>query len=254
MAIVTTDNKHYKAIADKVREIKGTEETMTPSEMANKVQSVYDTGYEKGKAEGGDTETAYNEGVQAERQAFWGVFQNYGNQRDYYWAFGNNKFDDNTYNPFYRINCLVNGLQSSNCMYRQNTVLTDTKVEIIASTDNVTYCFLNASALETIRKLTVYETTVFTQSFDGCGALKHIKFGGTIGKSISFKSSPYLTTGKEGEVLDGEPSNSVQNIIDHLMTITDGVARTITFHADVKAKLTDEQKATITTTKGWTLA
>jgi hypothetical protein len=46
----------------------------------------------------------------------------------------------------------------------------------------------------------------------------------------------------------------VQSIIDGLITITDGVARTLTLHEDVKAKLTDEQKVTITQVKGWTLA
>lgn len=206
--------------------------------IADNEQRVYDAGLNKGKALGG-----YDEGAKAERQAFWNVFQNKGDQRDYFWAFGNNKFDNNTYNPIYPLNCLVNGEQSSNCMYRENKKLTDTKVEIIASTKNVTYCFLNASALETIRKLTVYETTVFTQTFDGCESLKHINFSGTIGKSISFKSSPYLTTGKEGEILDGEPSNSVQSIIDHLADLTGKTKQTLTLNTQVK--VSEEQIAKI---------
>ncbi|MBR2040578.1 MAG: hypothetical protein IJ948_04290 [Clostridia bacterium] len=46
---------------------------------------------------------------------------------------------------------------------------------------------------------------------------------------------------------------SVQNIIDGLMDLTDKTAQTITFHADVGGRLTDEQKATITA-KNWILA
>jgi hypothetical protein len=225
------------------------------TQIANNVPLVYDAGYQKGKAEGGDTEQAYNQGVnagkQAERQAFWDVFQNKGNQMDYYWAFGNNKFNDDTYNPIHPIKCLVNGEQSSQCMYRENRVLTDTKVEIIASTKNVTYCFLNAMALVTIRKLTVYESTLFTSTFGGCSELKHIDFGSKIGQSISFKDSPYLTTGKEGEVLDGEPSNSVQNIIDHLADLTGKTKQTLTLNAQVK--VSEEQVAKINSLN-WSLS
>lgn len=44
MAIVLTDDKHYKNIANKVREIKNTNETMTPHEMPDKIDEVYLTG------------------------------------------------------------------------------------------------------------------------------------------------------------------------------------------------------------------
>ena len=86
--------------------------------------------------------------------------------------------------------------------------------------------------------------TALTNAFNYMTNLKNINFiaGSVISKSISFAQSPLLTT------------VSVDSIIRALMTITDGVARTVTFHANVKANLTDAQKAAITTTKGWTLA
>lgn len=45
---------------------------------------------------------------------------------------------------------------------------------------------------------------------------------------------------------------SIQSIIDGLADLTGQAAQTVTFHATVGAKLTDEQKATITA-KNWTL-
>ena len=244
MAIVTTDNKHYKAIADKVREIKGTTETMTPSEMPSKVQSVYDTGYEKGKAEGGDTEQAFEDGKQAERDNFWEMYQNGGAPQNYNWAFAYDRFSDEAYNPKYPITCVASNISSlgAQSIFRDSRMLTDTKVEIFSNGNSMLGCFNQCYELQTIRKIHVTETVDFPSAFASCTALENIEFDGTIGKSIQFAQSKILS------------AESVQNIIDHLMTITDGVARTVAFHADVKAKLTDEQKATITTTKGWTLA
>ena len=47
-------------------------------------------------------------------------------------------------------------------------------------------------------------------------------------------------------------TETIQSIIDGLADLTDGTAQTLTLHATVGAKLTDEQKATITA-KNWTL-
>ena len=44
MAIVITNDIHYQNIANKIREAKGTEETMLPSEMADKVGEVFELG------------------------------------------------------------------------------------------------------------------------------------------------------------------------------------------------------------------
>lgn len=47
-------------------------------------------------------------------------------------------------------------------------------------------------------------------------------------------------------------TETIQSIIDGLADVTDGTAKTLTLHSTVGAKLTDEQKATITA-KNWTL-
>jgi hypothetical protein len=49
MAIVTTDNKHYTNIADKIREKTNGTDIIFPNEMADKVDDVYQKGVADGK-------------------------------------------------------------------------------------------------------------------------------------------------------------------------------------------------------------
>jgi hypothetical protein len=71
--------------------------------------------------------------------------------------------------------------------------------------------------------------------------LKNIKLTGSVGTSISFVFSSELS------------DESIQNIIDVLMDKTGQTASVLTLPNNVKAKLTEEQIATITS-KNWTLA
>lgn len=78
--------------------------------------------------------------------------------------------------------------------------------------------------------------------FFWCDNLKEVRFvPNSIYKKISCSHSPNLST------------DTIQSIIDGLADLTGGTAQTLTLHANVGAKLTDEQKATITA-KNWTLA
>ena len=97
------------------------------------------------------------------------------------------------------------------------------------------------SSIETIDNVISHSNLKFTNTFQYASFLTHITFEGDIGNSISFADCSSLTP------------KSVQSIIDALMTITDGVARTLTLHADVRAKLTSEQVNTIKNVKGWSL-
>ena len=75
-----------------------------------------------------------------------------------------------------------------------------------------------------------------------CPALEEIAFeNGCIKRNFSIRNCPKL--------IDA----SIQSIIDGLADLTGQDAQTLTFHADVKAKLTETQIATITS-KNWTLA
>lgn len=111
------------------------------------------------------------------------------------------------------------------------------------SCDNLSHTF-EFAPVEYIEKCILKNdgTQIFTYTFSSCSKLKEIRFEGVIGNNISFVQSSQLS------------SDSVNSIINALMTITDGVSRTLTLHKTVKDNLTDEQIATITTEKGWTLA
>ena len=67
------------AIGNAIRQKTGTAELIPLSDMPNEIGAVYEAGYEKGKAEGGDPTAAYEKGVedgkQAEYDAFWDSFQ-----------------------------------------------------------------------------------------------------------------------------------------------------------------------------------
>ena len=79
------------------------------TQIAENEQKVYDAGYAKGKAEGGSSyEQGVADGKQAEYDAFWDKFQNYGNRRNYYYAFAwqqvaNEGWASDAYNPKYPI-------------------------------------------------------------------------------------------------------------------------------------------------------
>lgn len=190
---------------------------------------------------GGDTETAYNSGYadgeqagqKAEYDKFWDTFQNNGGTQNYYYAFAHDRYSDKNYNPKYPIKCSSGTADARYIFY--TSPITDTKVEIVANNKDLNYCFHN-SEIVTIRKITVVAATGYTNTFYNCQDLKNITFGGTIGQDISFANSKYLT------------AESIQNIIDHLATVTS--AKTLTFHATVAGKLTEEQLLQIAN-KNW---
>lgn len=81
----------------------------------------------------------------------------------------------------------------------------------------------------------------YMNGFFNCGALVEVRIvPNTIKLSISFANCSNLS------------SDTIQSIIDGLADLTGGTAQTLTLHATVGSKLTDEQKATITA-KNWEL-
>ena len=108
----------------------------------------------------------------------------------------------------------------------------------------VTYgnsAFSGDSKLITINGVFDFTNTVnINGMFDECRALENIKFKeNTIKLSLGLRSSGLLSDA------------SIQSIIDGLATVE--TTQTLALHADVKAKLTDTQLATITG-KNWTVA
>lgn len=93
-----------------------------------------------------------------------------------------------------------------------------------------------------IGEMDISNATVVNSMFNYCNNLERVSFvKGCIKISIGFAHSSKLD------------DVSIQSIIDGLADLTGKTAQTLTLHATVGAKLTDEQKATISA-KNWTLA
>ena len=186
---------------------------------------------------GGDYDEGVEAGKQAEYDKFWDAYQENGNRYDYAYGFYNLGWTDDSFMPKYDIKMRLNNYAAF-CWSK----IIDTKrtIDITAAT-NITNLFAWCAKLKTIRKLVVSETTPFNRGvFQACSALENITIEGLIGVSIAFTDSPLLTT------------DSVQSIINSLKDLTGATAQTLTFHSDVKAKLTEEQIQQVWD-KNWTL-
>lgn len=204
--------------------------------IAENQPKIYEAGYAKGQAEGGDGDNYYD--------TFWDAFQDYGNRTIYEHAFhspyNSTMWTDENYNPKYPFVC--SGSNCVDCMF-QYAAITDTKVPIYVDGKGGSYMFVSCTKLKTIRLLYVTESTVFTSWFSGCSALENLTFArdSVIAGSLSFSNSPKLST------------DSVQSVIDHLKDLTGKTAQTLTLHQTVKGALTDDQRAAIAA-KNWELA
>lgn len=137
-------------------------------------------------------------------------------------------------------------------MYRAfngNTNLSDAKLKQItlnadtSKVTNFTNGFVNCTVLETIdgNPLDFTSCTALNQPFRGCSALVNLRVvSKSINISFAIQYSPNLS------------DETIQSIIDGLYDLTGDTAKTLTLHATVGAKLTDEQKAAITA-KNWEL-
>lgn len=223
MAIVTTDNKHYKAIADKVREIKGSNketEPIFPSQMAQKVQEVY----EKGKTDGGGDDS------------FAEVYQEGGNRIYYRYAFSGSAWtldllkkvikypiifpQENTASTRYCMGMfyyLTNGkddpldmteicekIDFKNCKSANNLFQNANVINItvdLSSCESMSNTFMTSDngSIDYIN-ITVSEKTMFGSSASSltafnCTTLTEIRFleGSVIGNSIKFTSTKLTT-------------------------------------------------------------
>lgn len=199
---------------------------------------------------------------------FFDLYQQNGERRNYAYAFAGVGWNDITFKPKYPIivgkdNTLAHGIFA----YSHITTLKNVEADISASTYPAglfSYCpylldvlpltlgqyantnylsgmYRNSPLIETIEIYEITKNIQFSQTFTGCSGLKNLIVTGTIGQSLSLLQSSLLT------------NESIQNVIDCLVDLTGGTAKTLTLHTDVKAKLTETQIATITG-KNWTLA
>jgi hypothetical protein len=284
MAIVTTDDKHYKAIADTIRDFGDRTAHPKPEEMASGVQSAcitmynsglsdgYNSGYEAGKAEGGgDYDEGYEAGKQAEYDRFWDAFQRNGNMTDYLGVFYGYGWTADTFKPKYDIR----GTRFQNA-FSMSTNLEGSLIDMLdkcgvvidtSQATNVSAMFYYATRLTEIPHIDMSSiNTSVGNLFHTCAKLVRIeKITYTENSACyntgSFQGCNALTDVEFAGVIAGNMNLSwspllneatVQSLIDHLKDLTGATAQTITFHATVGGKLTDAQKATITA-KNWQL-
>lgn len=239
---------------------KGVETAETLEQVPQRIGEIqsYSDGYDDG----------LEDGKQAEHDSFWDAFQDNGNRVNYGSCFMGAYWNNTNFRPKYDIVPSSHGVSSlfESCGYvgdltelcEQQGIVIDfsngvefsrtfygtkfTRIGVIDArkATRFYYVFCYSNSLKTIDKLISAETTPFTQAFMGLTALEEIRFDGTIGVSLSINESPLLSL------------DSVQSIIDHLKDCTGATAQTLTLHAEVGAKLTETQKATITA-KNWTL-
>lgn len=109
MAIVTTDDKHYKDMAHTIRTYIRKETRYKSSELVDGITEVYQQGYTDGGRYGYDVgyvdgrTQGITEGKQAAYDAFWDVYQENGERGNYAGAFGGRGWNKDTFKPKYPI-------------------------------------------------------------------------------------------------------------------------------------------------------
>lgn len=214
------------AIEDLDAELNNYQEELT--EQRTTIEDIIET--LKGKGVIG-TDEIYEQGKNDEIKRFWDIFQNYGRRTEYRNAFFGWLWKDSIYNPIYTIICSSNSSE----MFRYNSSITDTKVDIDFSYANSSYVFANTTSLKTIRKLKVTENVTYTGWFASCPALENIVIEGVIGNNIDFSSCTLLT------------HDSLMSIINALKSGKNG---SLIIGPDNIGKLTSDEIA-IATDKGW---
>ena len=130
----------------------------------------------------------------------------------------------------------------TNALYGCSMKILDISQFITTVKTGMTNTFKNNYNLEEIIGEFNPTNASFSGTFDKCEVLREVRFApNSIRYDISFSYSSLLSDA------------SIQAIIDGLVDLTGQEAKTVTFHANVKAKLTETQIATITN-KNWTLA
>lgn len=287
MAIVTTDDKHYKGIANVIREILETNKKYKPDEITQGIDDVFLKGFDAG----------VDEGKQAQYDLFWDKFQKNGTRTDYQYAFANWVSSEEIFKPKYDIKPvggaqrMFHGFQTSVSLpdvceecgivmdfskvtsfeYFMYNYCAISRIGIVdcSSVTNLNRAFLMASSLKTIDKLIVHEgITSYTDCFANAIKLQNITIEGTIaGTGFSVSSHSELTHDSLfGKIATQEQRDAGKNILlfngeyyyggiiialkDYSGTTT---TKTVTLGATNLAKLTDAEKA-IATQKGWSLA
>lgn len=281
MAKGLTDDRHYQNIANEIRSLATKDSsknaTYPPSEMPQAILEVgkqqFDAGVKAGKAEGGDTEAAYQQGLtdgkQAEYDRFWDAYQDYGNLTDYHSAFRKRSWNDANFRPKYDMKpvgaygaqmfqqCGITNL--AGILDSQGVVLDfsacDSLLQVFQSSAithipeidatnaiSLNYTF-SCEKLQEIAKLKVSEkSSSYQMTFRNAYQLEKVIIEGTIAASIDLHWSPLTRA-------------SLESVMDALSNTTTSMTASFMKTAVEAAFTTDEWNTRVATAKekNWTI-
>lgn len=240
MANVFVDDAIMQGWADTVREKTGTTDNMKPDVLLQKTQEEWGSGEDLLKYVSTATFNNLNNFAKTEVVINMDFCKKAGSM------FQQN-IEKNTTVEKVILN-IKEPLTTCNAMFYALPAYHDETLKTIVLNVDVSSCpslgtmFRGLTALEKVEgtPLDATSATNFNDITSSCNKLKELRFKeNTISANINVNSSVYLS------------DETIQSIIDGLMTVES--TKTLTFHANVKLRLTEEQIATITS-KNWTLA
>jgi hypothetical protein len=215
------------------------------TKIAENEQKVYDAGYERGYHDGeivggGSYDQGFEDGKQAEYDAFWGAYQPNTSIEPYQFSstgWNDNNFfpkrdmiaTSNAYGAFYsigvtdlvkRLNDCGRKIDTSKASkisalfqyaYRLTTV---PKISAMSASD-ATNIFGDCQNLKKIECLEVHAAITYSNTFYRCQALENITIEGEIGNDINFQWSTLLTEA------------SIRSIVSHLSDAASGKTLTL---------------------------
>lgn len=216
----------------------------------------------------------FAEGKQAEYDAFWDVFQSYGKQTSYNYAFYGSRWNEKTFYPKYDIKpswsivgafqyCAVKDLEArlNECgvvldtsdnanysgvfQYSGSTVLPEIVFSGFATVTANT--FGQCTSLHTIRKIKLQEgfNAAMLYTFSGCSALENVVFEGVIPQSISIGGSPELSKASITSIMNALSTTATEQTATFSKTAVNNA-----FGGSTSA----EWLALVATRSNWTIA
>ena len=220
--------------------------------IASNEERIYEHGYNKGYGAGYDD--AYSSGYNECYDAFWDNYQDNGNRTYYKYGFMGYGWTDETFKPKYELNMVgdisnmfresrivdlrkgcPNGLDLTNVTvptypFHSSTIKYAPKI-IIGENSQLNGFLSYSENLETIEELYFppVNNTNTTHNCRYCYALRRCNITGVITMTSSFAESSLLET--------EDAINTILHLKDYGSDTANMYKKTITFHADVWAKL-----------------
>ena len=201
MASVITNDNHYRNIARTLREKTNSEKAFLPSEMAQGIETVYETGKKKTSNE------------------FWSSQQSEGGRKNCAFLYAGYGWNNETFKPEYDLQPTNAKSMFQYCHisnFKEHMESLGRKIDFSNSTNNdgvfhgcpylkhlpeidfsKSQSHINSfswSGIEIIDLLKVSTKATFDRTFDGLPDLKEIRISGVIWNNINFASSPLLST------------------------------------------------------------